>query len=48
MRKPLHERVAEMNLENVCAHGVAAIEAVLADIREDRDVAYARALEGRA
>lgn len=44
VRKPLHERVAEMNLENVCAHGVAAIEAVLADIRADRDAAYARVL----
>jgi hypothetical protein len=44
VRKPLHERVAELNLENVCAHGVAAIEAVLADIRADRDAAYARVL----
>ncbi|MBX3246367.1 MAG: DUF1415 family protein [Myxococcales bacterium] len=44
VRKPLHERVAEVNLATVEERGVDAVEAVLADIRADRDAAYARAL----
>jgi len=43
VRKPLHERVAERNLEIVRDRGVEAVEAALADIRADRDAAYARA-----
>ncbi len=38
---PLHERVAKANLEAVKARGVAEIEAILTDIRADRDRAYA-------
>ncbi|MCB9619404.1 MAG: DUF1415 family protein [Sandaracinus sp.] len=44
VKKPLHERVAERNLETVCARGTEAIEAVLADIAADRAAAYARVL----
>jgi hypothetical protein len=42
VRTPLHERVAEDNLETVRRVGVGAIEAILADIRADRDRSYAR------
>lgn len=43
--KPLlHERVAETNLEQLQAHGIAAAEAILDDIRRDREVSYARIL----
>jgi hypothetical protein len=38
---PLHERVAKVNLETVRRRGVVEIEAILADIRADRDRAYA-------
>jgi hypothetical protein len=45
-RPPLHERVATMNLETVRALGVERLEAILRDIRADRDASYAR-LEAR-
>lgn len=44
VRKPLHERVAEMNLATVRERGIDAIEMVLADIAADRAAAYARVL----
>jgi hypothetical protein len=45
-KPPLHERVAVMNLETVREVGLAHLEAILHDIRADRDAAYAR-LEAR-
>jgi hypothetical protein len=45
----LRERIAEANLQTVRTLGVAEIEAILADIRRDRDESYARArTTGRA
>lgn len=41
-RLPLHEQVARTNLETVRAMGVGEVEAILADIRRDRDASYAR------
>lgn len=43
-KPPLHERVAQANLEQVERVGVAAVEQVLADIRADRARAYAAVL----
>jgi hypothetical protein len=40
---PLHTQIAKNNLATTCAHGVAAIERIYADIRRDRDESYARA-----
>ncbi len=39
-RRPLHERIAELNLATVEREGVAAIEARLEDIVADRDRSY--------
>jgi hypothetical protein len=39
---PLHTQIAKNNLATTCAHGVAAIERLYADIRRDRDESYAR------
>lgn len=39
---PLHERVAQQNLETVQALGVDRLAAILDDIRRDRDESYAR------
>lgn len=44
---PMHERVAKANLDTVRRLGVAEIEAILADIRADRDRAYAAIGEPR-
>ncbi len=41
-RVPLHERVASDNRDKVREVGVEHVEAVLADIRADRDRSYAR------
>jgi hypothetical protein len=41
-KPPLHERVAAINLETVEAVGVARLDALLREIRADRDAAYAR------
>lgn len=38
---PLHERVADLNHQTIRELGVAAVEAILDDIRRDRDRAYA-------
>lgn len=43
-KPPLHERVAQANLEQVERVGVAAVEHVLADIQADRARAYATVL----
>lgn len=40
-KRPLHERIAELNLETVERRGVEAIEAIVQDILRDRDRAYA-------
>lgn len=45
-KPPLHERVAQANLETLTTHGLDAIEALFQDIRRDRDESY-RALEAR-
>lgn len=39
-KRPLHERIADMNLETVKTRGVPAIEEVVQDILRDRDRAY--------
>jgi hypothetical protein len=39
--RPLHERVADANLELVKDEGIEAIEALFEDIRRDRERAYA-------
>lgn len=39
---PLHERVAQQNLETVSSLGAARLEAIFDDIRRDRDESYAR------
>lgn len=39
---PMHERVAEANLATITRMGVARVQALLDDIRADRDRAYAR------
>ena len=39
---PLHTQIAKNNLATTCAHGVAAIERLYADILRDRDESYAR------
>lgn len=41
-RIPLHERVAQTNLQTVERLGVEQLEALLEEIRRDRDAAYAR------
>lgn len=41
---PLHERLAETNLERVRELGVEHVKAVLDDIQRDRDASYARLL----
>lgn len=38
---PIHERIAAHNLDTVKSRGVEAVEALLADIRRDRDATYA-------
>jgi len=38
---PIHERIAAHNLDTVQSLGVEAVEALLADIRRDRDATYA-------
>ncbi|MCA9574314.1 MAG: DUF1415 family protein [Polyangiales bacterium] len=43
-KRPLHERVAQANLEQVERVGVPTLEAVLADIAQDRERAYAALL----
>lgn len=43
-KPPLHERVAQANLDNVTRVGVAPLEEVLQDIRADRARAYAALL----
>lgn len=40
-RLPLHERVAQANLETVRRIGVDHVESILEDIRRDRDASYA-------
>jgi len=40
-RLPLHERVAQANLDTIGSVGVERLEAVLEDIRRDRDASYA-------
>lgn len=40
-KAPLHERIADMNLETVNRLGVDAVEARLVDILRDRDATYA-------
>ncbi len=45
-KPPLHERVAQVNAETVRELGIAHIESMLREIREDRDASYAR-LRGR-
>lgn len=40
---PLHAQIAKANLATTCVYGVAAFEAIYADIRRDRDESYARA-----
>ncbi len=44
-KPPLHERVAQMNLETTLAVGVERLEALLAEIKRDRDASYARIRE---
>lgn len=44
VRRPLHERIAERNLDTLERVGANAVEAVLADIAADRASAYAEAL----
>jgi hypothetical protein len=44
VRRPLHERIAERNLETLARVGTNAVETVLADIAADRASAYAEAL----
>lgn len=41
-KPPLHERVAEMNLESLREFGIAEAEALLDEILADRDARYAR------
>ena len=43
---PLHEMVAEANLETLTRHGLDAIESLFLELRRDRDEAY-RAIEAR-
>jgi hypothetical protein len=43
---PLHERVAQANLETLTSHGLEAIEALFLELRRDRDAAY-REIEAR-
>lgn len=43
-KAPVHERIAEMNLQTVQELGVAKVQALLRDIRADRDRRY-RAIE---
>jgi len=47
-RKPIHERVADENLETVERMGVAEVETILADIRADRARSYARLSDTRS
>ena len=50
-KPPLHERVAAANVETVTRVGVERLEAILREIRADRDASYAalgEALSGRA
>jgi hypothetical protein len=42
-KRPLRQRIAQANLQTVSALGVDEVEAILADIRRDRDESYARA-----
>jgi hypothetical protein len=44
--EPLHESVARRNLERIQATGVAAVEALFADILADRNASYERVLGG--
>lgn len=41
-RAPLHERVAEANLQTVQQRGLDRVQALLDDIRRDREATYAR------
>lgn len=41
-RIPLHERVAQTNLQTVERMGIEQLEAILEEIRRDRDATYAR------
>jgi hypothetical protein len=45
-KAPLHERVAQANLETLTVHGLDAIEALFLELRRDRDESY-RAIEAR-
>lgn len=42
--RPLSERIADANFATVAREGAARIEALLAEIRADRDASYARSL----
>ncbi len=46
-KRPLHERIAQSNLDTVERVGVSTFEARLADIRRDRDASYAKILRRR-
>ncbi|MEM9071085.1 MAG: DUF1415 family protein [Myxococcota bacterium] len=44
LKKPLHERIAQTNLETVKRLGLEAVEARFQDIRKDRDRSYSSIL----
>lgn len=39
-KPPLHERVAQANLDSLTAHGLEAVEALFRELRRDRDETY--------
>jgi len=47
VKRPLHERIAQTNLETIRRLGVQAVAARLEAIREDRDASYAAILDRR-